>query len=216
MKRAVIFDLDGTLLDTIDSMEAAGTQMLREMGLPRQPRERYRQFAGDGAKMLVTRALEAGGVTDPAEVERAFSIYMGYFAKTCTYHVVPYPGIPELLQELKQRGLRLAVLSNKPDRQTRDVVERCFGTAEFDLILGQRDGVPKKPAPDGALWIAREFSLSPEEFLYVGDTNVDMQTGLAAGMPAVGVLWGFRDRKELEENHAWRIIDHPAELLELL
>lgn len=216
MKRAVIFDLDGTLLDTIDSMEAAGTQMLREMGLPRQPRERYRQFAGDGAKMLVARALEAGGVTDPAEVERAFSIYMGYFAKTCTYHVVPYPGIPELLQELKQRGLRLAVLSNKPDRQTRDVVERCFGTAEFDLILGQRDGVPKKPAPDGALWIAREFSLSPEEFLYVGDTNVDMQTGLAAGMPAVGVLWGFRDRKELEENHAWRIIDHPAELLELL
>lgn len=216
MKRAIIFDLDGTLLDTIDSMEAAGTKMLQEMGLPRQPRDRYRQFAGDGAKMLVTRALEAGGVTDPAEVERAFSVYMGYFARTCTYHVVPYPGISELLRALKQKGLRLAVLSNKPDQQTRDVVERCFGDAAFDLVFGQRDGMPKKPAPDGAIQIARKFSVSPEECLYVGDTNVDMQTGLAAGMQTVGVLWGFRDRKELEENHAWRIIADPAELLQLL
>ena len=216
MKQAVIFDLDGTLLDTIDSMEAAGSQMLAEMGLPRQPRDSYRRFAGDGAKTLVARALAAGGVSDPSEVERAFAIYMGYFSKTCTYHVEPYPGIPQLLQELKRRGLRLAVLSNKPDRQTADVIRRCFGDGLFDLVWGQRDGVPKKPAPDGALGIAAEFGLSPAEILYVGDTNVDMQTAQNAGMPSVGVLWGFRDRQELEENHAWRIIERPESLLELL
>lgn len=216
MIKAVIFDLDGTLLNTIESMEAAGSRMLRDFGLTPRPAEEYKQYAGDGAKTLVRRVLAAAGKPDEGLLERAFPVYMGYFAQTCGYHVEPYPGIRELLTALSQRNIRLAVLSNKPHQQTVDVVTAYFGTKLFDLVMGQSEAFPKKPAPDGALWMAKEFGVLPSECLYLGDTNVDMQTGKAAGMKTVGVLWGFRDEKELKENHADAIIRHPMEALELL
>ncbi|MBS7175422.1 HAD family hydrolase [Massiliimalia timonensis] len=214
--KAVIFDLDGTLLNTVESMEAAGSKMLKDLGLSPRPAEEYKLYAGDGAKTLVERVLHACGKDDPALLEKAFPIYMGYFEKTCTYHVAPYPGIVELLQELKRRMVKLAVLSNKPHQQTVDVISRYFPEHLFDYVQGQCESVPKKPSPVGAKKIAEQFGIEAKDCFYVGDTNVDMQTGKSAGMKTIGVLWGFRTERELRENHADRIIASPKQLLELL
>lgn len=216
MIKTVIFDLDGTLLNTVKSMEKAGSSMLRELHLPEQPEEAYKAFAGDGAKTLVERVLKASGQTDDSIIDEAYQVYMKYFANTCTYQVAPYDGIIELLKQLKQKNLKLAVLSNKPHQQTIDVVDTYFGNAFFDMIQGHGVDFPKKPSPDGALWIAKQFGVKPCECIYVGDTNVDMQTGKSAGMKTMGVLWGFRDRKELEDNQADEIIEHPLQILDFI
>ena len=217
LKRAVIFDLDGTLLDTVASMAKAGNQMLADFGYPPRPQEEYRYFAGDGARCLVHRVLVAAakeGLLD--REEQAYQAYMRYFQDTCTFSVVPYAGILDLLFALQSRRMLLAVLSNKPHAQTLSVIQRYFAGDLFSIVQGQTEEIPKKPDPTGALAIAKRLSVLPSECLYVGDTNTDMQTGLAAGMETVGVLWGFRDRKELEENHAAHIVSNPMEILDLL
>lgn len=129
------------------------------------------------------------------------------------YQVKPYEGIPELLEELKKRGMKIAVLSNKPHHATLDVIESLFGKDYFDVVQGQVDGVPIKPDPAGVFRILDRFGLNADEVLYMGDTATDMKTGKAAGAFTVGVLWGFRDRKELEEGHADAIIAQPLDLL---
>ncbi|MFW5675379.1 MAG: HAD family hydrolase, partial [Acetivibrio ethanolgignens] len=137
------------------------------------------------------------------------------FKKDCTYKVKPFDGIPELLREAKVRGIKLSVVSNKPHERTVEVIDKLFGKDVFDMVVGQREGIARKPDPFGALEAARSFGLKPEECRYIGDTNVDMETGHRAGMFTVGVLWGFRDRAELEANHADAIVAEPKELLEL-
>lgn len=215
MIKAVIFDLDGTLIDTVDSMAEAGNRMLEAVALQALPRDAYKYFAGDGADMLVKRALIAAGDTELRKFSAAKEVYNKLFETYCTYHVCPYDGIPETLQALKERGIKIAVLSNKPHAQTPKVVEAYFGTI-FDAVQGQSDTVRKKPSPDGALLIAEKLGVMPEECLYVGDTNVDMQTGNAAGMFTLGVLWGFRTEQELRENNAKVIISEPKEILAYL
>lgn len=213
MYKGMIFDLDGTLADTVESMAAAGNKALEVCGLKAQPVESYKYFAGDGADTLVRRALAAAGDSEGIWFEKAFAEYKLFFQKDCTYKVKPYDGICAMLEEVKKKGIKIAVVSNKPHERTLEVVETLFGKGFFDMVVGQREGIAKKPDPVGVLEAVRAFGLAPEECLYIGDTNVDMETGHRAGMFTVGVLWGFRDREELEANHADRIVAEPGELL---
>lgn len=208
--------MDGTLADTVDSMAYSANLALRELGFPEQPAERFKSFAGDGAKELVKRCLRASGDESCSRFEDMQRLYRMYFSKYCMYHVRPYEGILHLLEVMKQKGLKIAVLSNKPHAQAVDVVESIFGKGYFDYVQGQTEAVPRKPNPTGALRIAEYFGVKASECLYMGDTNTDMQTGKAAGMFTAGVLWGFRTRDELEENHADLIVGHPSEIEALL
>ena len=213
MKKAVIFDLDGTLSDSIASMKYCGDRALAPFGYGPFPESDYKYFVGDGAANLIKRALKAGGDEDLVHFEEAFALYKKFFADDCMYQVKPYSGIPELLAALKEKGLKIAVLSNKPHDQTIDVIETLFGTGYFDIIQGQKDELPIKPDPAGVFAILKQLNLTAEDILYLGDTATDMKTGKSAGAFTVGALWGFRDRKELEEGHADAIIGHPLELL---
>lgn len=214
MKRAVIFDLDGTLSDSIASIKYCADRALAAFGYGAFPESDYKYFVGDGAANLIRRALAATSDTAQERFEAVFALYKEYFAKDCMYQVKPYEGVPELLEELKKRGLKLAVLSNKPHDQTLDVIEALFGRGYFDLVQGQKDGLPIKPDPAGVFAILEEFQLEAADILYLGDTATDMKTGKRAGAFTVGALWGFRDRRELEEAHADAIIGHPLELLD--
>ncbi|MBU9724827.1 HAD family hydrolase [Diplocloster modestus] len=216
MWKAVLFDLDGTLADTLKSLHYCTNRSLEYCGLAGHPMEAYKTMVGDGAAKLLERALIAAGDTQLKNMEKITAKYKEVFAKDCMYEVKPYDGIPELLDTLKERGIKIAVLSNKPHAQTINVVETLFGKGYFDHVQGQQEGIRRKPYPDGALAIAAEFGIEPADCLYLGDTNTDMQTGNAAGMHTVGVTWGFRDREELEANHAQDIIDYPMDLRRLL
>ena len=213
MKKAVIFDLDGTLADTIASITYCGNLALSRFGLSSFGEEDYKHFVGDGAAMLVRRALLAAGDERLEHFDEVYEAYLEIFAKDCMYQVKPYEGICALLEELKRLSVRIAVLSNKPDRDSLRVVEALFGKGYFDFVQGQREDIPRKPDPAGVYRIMEAFGLPAGDFLYVGDSGVDMKTGRAAGIFTVGVLWGFRDRKELVENGADAVISKPLELL---
>lgn len=212
MKKAVIFDLDGTLADTIASITHCGNLALSRFGLPSFQEEDYKRFVGDGAAMLIRRALLAAGDGKLSHFDQVYEAYLKIFAEGCMYQVKPYDGIVPLLEKLKHLGVRIAVLSNKPDADSLRVVEELFGKGFFDFVQGQREDVPRKPDPAGVYRIMEHFGLPASDFLYVGDSGVDMRTGKAAGIFTVGVLWGFRDRKELVENRADAVIAGPQEL----
>ena len=216
MKKIVIFDLDGTLSDSIFSMKYCADRALAAVGLGPFTEDEYKIFVGDGAETLIERALTAAGDTGWKYKDVVYPLYLKYFAKDCMYGVKPYDGIPELIAKLKEQGIRIAVLSNKPHLQTIDVIVSLFGEGCFDCILGQRDGYPVKPDPCGVFEILRQMKLKPEDVLYLGDTATDMKTGKSAGAFTVGALWGFRDRKELENGGADVVISHPLEVLDYL
>ena len=216
MKKAVIFDLDGTLSDSINSIKYCADKALAPCGIGPFSMKQYCYFIGDGAANLIKRALLAGGDTELKYFDEAFSRYKEIFREHCMYQVVPYQGVPELLAALKESGVRIAVLSNKPHAETIRVVETLFGKGYFDVIQGQREGVAIKPSPEGVFQILVQLFLKAEDILYLGDTATDMKTGKNAGAFTVGALWGFRERQELEESHADAIIEHPMQLLEYL
>lgn len=216
MYKACIFDLDGTLTDTLESLTYSVNETLREMQLPGITAAQCRSFVGNGARYLMERTLEAVGDTSLSGIEQAMEIYGRIFGENCTYHVTPYEGIVEMLQTLKSGGVRLAVLSNKPHVQAVDVVNSFFEEGTFTYVQGQMEGVPRKPDPAAALMIAERMQVSQEECVYIGDSDVDMQTGNAAGMVTVGVSWGFRSREVLEEHGAKYIIDKPQELVKII
>lgn len=189
MIKACIFDLDGTLAYTLDSMAVVGNEVVRKYGLKPMPIENYRYYCGNGADMLVKRLLVDAGDPELLHYEEARALYRKEFDKDPFYKIQHYPGMPETLKELKKRGVKLGVCSNKPHEAAVKVVERMFGSQIFDAVMGQSDSVRKKPAPDGPLKIAEQFGIKPEECMYLGDSGTDMQTGKAAGMYTVGVLW---------------------------
>lgn len=215
-KRLCIFDLDGTLADTVESIAYSANLALKELKLSPQPTDAFRYFAGDGVYELTKRCLAASGDHQGMYYEAFLEHYRQAFSKYCMYRVKPFEGICPMLKALKKRGILCAVLSNKPHRQTVDVVKQLFGEEIFNFVQGQQEGIPRKPDPTGALHIAELAGVSPDSCLYVGDTDTDMQTGRNAGMHTVGVLWGFRDREELEKNHAEYVISSPEKILELL
>ncbi len=214
MIKVCIFDLDGTLTATLESIARPINRMLEHFGLAPHPVEKYKYYAGDGLEESVRRALKEAGDTDEAHVREGVPLAGGWLQEDPLYHVKPYPHIVETLTELKRRGIRLAVFSNKPHKAAVDVVKTIFGKETFAWIQGQSEEVPRKPDPAGALAIMKRLSVCPEECLYFGDTNTDMQTGRGAGIFTVGVTWGFRPRSELEQYHADRIIDSPLEILD--
>ncbi len=224
MIKACIFDLDGTLADTLESMAVAANDALEAAGYPALPVDNYKYYAGDGAKTLVERALKDAAAACHKDVQmamtkdfdRIYGMYSDRFREDCTYKVTVYEGILAMLLELRHRGIKTAVLSNKPHERVLDVIGKLFGEGWFDHVLGQQETVPKKPNPAGALITAKALGVSPDECMYFGDTNVDMQTGNAAGMDTVGVLWGFRTRAELEENQAHHIAAHPQDIVALV
>ncbi|MEE1314820.1 MAG: HAD family hydrolase [Faecalimonas sp.] len=216
MKRVCIFDLDGTLTDTLESITYCVNLTLQELGLPEITREQCRAFVGNGARFLIEESLRAAGDTEISQIERAMEVYGRIFGRHCTYRVEPYEGIEDLLADLKSQGLKLAVLSNKPDAQTKDVVAKFFGSDIFNYIQGQCEGIPRKPDPAAAQWIAKEFGVDTEECIYIGDSEVDMLTARAAGMESVGVTWGFRTEEVLQKHGATHIIHHPRELLTII
>ena len=216
MKAAVIFDLDGTLSDSIHSIKYCADQAVADFGYGPFSEQQYKYFVGDGAANLIKRALAAGGDREGSHFEEAFAKYREIFRENCMYRVEPYEGIRELLAALKEKNVKIAVLSNKPHAETVNVIETLFGKDYFDVIQGQKENVAIKPSPEGVFQILEQLGLTADDILYLGDTSTDMKTGKSAGAFTVGALWGFREREELEENHADAIIGHPLDLLDFL
>lgn len=211
-----IFDLDGTLADTLDSLTFSVNETLKEMGLLPITAEKCRQFVGNGARVLMEKSLLEAGEADLRRMDEAMQIYGRIFDVNCTYHVVPYEGISDMLQAMRQKGMKLAVLSNKPHRQTVHVVETVFGKGVFQHIQGQMENIPRKPDPKAALKIAEALGVSTEDTVYIGDSEVDIATGTNAHMMTIGVTWGFRGRAILQEAGAAYIADSPEEILKLI
>ncbi|HET6162773.1 MAG TPA: HAD family hydrolase [Planctomycetota bacterium] len=208
--RGVVFDLDGTLADTLATIAGVANFALRSLDLPEHPRDAYRTMVGDGIVVLCRRALPPDRKELEAELlARVRARYADHYLDGARL----YDGMRELLLDLKQRGARLGVLSNKPDELTRKTVDGLGVGALFDVVMGQREGVAPKPDPAGAVEMRTALGLPAHEILYVGDTAIDMQTARAAGFPSVGVLWGFRPLRELKENGADFLAMRPAEIL---
>ncbi|MSR65081.1 MAG: HAD family hydrolase [Verrucomicrobiae bacterium] len=211
--RAVLFDLDGTLADTLADLANATNQALAQLGCPTHPVEAYRCFVGDGAHNLLLRVLPPG---QRDRVEEGVRLMREYYEAHCFDLTRLYPGVSELVAALQKRACPLAVLSNKPHDFTKRVVAHYFQTSPFAIVKGQLPDIPLKPDPTAALRIANELGVPPGEWLYLGDTNTDMRTARAAGMRAVGVLWGFRGREELLESGAEALVARPDEILHLV
>ena len=213
--KGVIFDLDGTLLDTLEDLGTSLNRVLRRKGYPTHSMETYRQFVGEGAGRLVTRALPEDQRGDGV-VKECLQAYKREYSNCWNVHTKPYEGIGELLDELTHRNIKMAVLSNKPHKYTVMCVSELLPNWRFDVVFGEQHHVPRKPNPAGALEIVSMLGCSPENFVFLGDTAIDIRTGLAAGMFAVGVLWGFRSKEELEESGAQALIQSPSELLAVM
>lgn len=210
--QAALFDLDGTLTDTLQDIADAMNRALTQHGLPTWTTEEYKYLVGDGVKILAQRAVRQR--QDLADAVR--QTYQAWYGSHNQVTTRPYAGIADMLAALKARGIRLAVLSNKPHADTIHVVAHYFPDVTFDQVRGQQEGVPVKPDPTGALAIAQAMGIAPNNFVYLGDTSVDMRCACNAGMHPVGVLWGFRQEDELRESGAEAVIRHPMELMDLL
>lgn len=211
--RAVVFDLDGTLVDTLEDIAAATNYALTAAGFAAWPLPAFRELVGEGARRLIEKALPPDR---QAQVEPVLQAFLARYEAQLLVHTRPYPGVEAMLDALAAHGLTLAVLSNKPDALTRRVVEGRVGSARFAAVVGQRPGVPRKPDPTSALRLADELSIPPGDWLYVGDTRTDMQTAVGADMLPVGALWGYRGREELLAAGARHLLHDPAELPDLL
>lgn len=216
VQKAVVFDLDGTLADTLTSIAYCGNRALQAVPYPPFPEERYKTFVGDGADELVRRMVRASGDEQEVTYPIVRAKYKEYFDRDAMYEVKPYDGICETIAALKNCGIRIAVLTNKPHAQAIEVVETLFGAGTFDLIVGQDPSRERKPSPQGVFYIAKQLGISPEEIVYLGDTDTDMITGTRAGAYTVGVLWGFRTAEELLANGARRLIRKPQELVTMI
>ncbi len=209
---AAVFDLDGTLLDTLQDISEAANRSLQQHGHDMHPQEAFCHFVGDGPDVLFQRAIQAESVDDP-RVTRLVETYQTECTVQDDKSTSLYDGIPELLTALNQYDIPLTILTNKLQPHAELCVERFMSQWRWQIVLGSGDHVPKKPDPKGALQVAATLGAAPKSCLYFGDTDVDMLTAKRAGMTAVGVLWGFRDRAELERTGADFIIEHPSELL---
>ncbi|MHB8763835.1 MAG: HAD family hydrolase [Deferrisomatales bacterium] len=214
-RTAVIFDLDGTLVDSLEDLADSMNAVLTRAGLPGHPLAAYRYFVGEGIEALVLRALPADRRDEAAHAGFVAAMREEY-GRRYLDKTRPYPGVPELLDGLTARGVPLAVLSNKPHGPTVEMVAKLLGRWPFRAVAGARPGVPKKPDPTAAVAIAAELGVAPGSVVYVGDTATDMRTAGAAGMFGVGVLWGFRTADELREAGARALVGKPGEILGLL
>lgn len=213
--RAILFDLDGTLLDTLADLANCMNSVLLQHGFPTHLPETYKHFVGDGVETLVRRSLPEQN-RDPATLAKCLAGMLEEYGRRWMENTGPYPGVPELLDALTERKLKMAIFSNKNDEFTQLTVQEFLTKWRFEAVVGARPSAPKKPDPTMPLAIARQFGMAPADFLYVGDTDTDMQTATSAGMHAVGALWGFRGAEELLRSGAQALVEKPADILQLL
>ncbi|HWQ78419.1 MAG TPA: HAD family hydrolase [Anaerovoracaceae bacterium] len=212
--RAVIFDLDGTLLDTVDDLADSMNAALKHWGFPEHTASDYKRLIGNGLRNLAEVSLP-GPNRDDETIDCCLSYMRAEYEKRWSEKTRPYPGIPELLDELARRQIKMAVLSNKAHTFTRKIIETLLPDWKFDAVFGERLSIPRKPDPQTSFEIAGLLDIPVEEFIFLGDSGVDMKTAHAAGMLPVGALWGFRPMEELKENGAKFLISKPLELLKL-
>ena len=215
MKKLLIFDLDGTLLDSLVDLADSANHILTRHGFPAHPVDAYRYFVGDGMPTLIRRILPDGYKTGQMH-ETCLQEFKAYYSIHMYDKTTVYPGVTEVLEELQRRGIKIAMATNKVQTAVSPLMTDYFPMIQFSALIGQREGVPVKPDPQVVYDILAETGCSQEETLYLGDTNVDMMTAHRAGVEAVGVLWGYRTREELEGEHAEYIISTPNEILELI
>jgi phosphoglycolate phosphatase len=211
---AVIFDLDGTLIDSLHDIADAMNRVLTANGFPTHPYDSYRTFVGKGLRNLTEMALPAS-VTEENIIKNVHVELLTDYKRHFAEKTALYPGIEELLDALTKNNIGLAILSNKADTITQRIAEKLLSRWPFALIIGTGDAIPRKPDPTGAYLCASALQVEPERCVYVGDSGIDMQTANRTGMLPVGVTWGFRSREELESHGASIIIEHPSELLSL-
>ncbi len=213
MTKAIVFDLDGTLLDTLTDLAASTNYALRSCGMPEHSIDDVRRFVGNGVRMLMTRAVP-DGESNP-RFDEAFSVFRQHYMQHCLDTTCPYPGIMEALARLKEKGMMLAIVSNKMQAATEELRQHFF-SQYIDVAIGESAAIRKKPAPDTVNEALRLLGISHEEAIYVGDSDVDIDTARAAMMPCASVLWGFRDRQFLLNHGATRLLSSPEELLSLV
>ncbi len=213
--KAVLFDLDGTLLDTLEDIANSANSTFIKNGLPANEVDAYRYFVGEGVTMLISRALPAEK-RDSDIIAKCVKGFREDYSRNWNVNTRPYEGVPELLDSLAAKRIKMAVLSNKPDDFTKQCVSALLPNHNFEIILGQRPGIPIKPDPFSALQIADSLGIAPSRFLYLGDSAIDIETAVRAGMFPVGALWGFRPLEELREHGAQAVIKRPMDLLGLL
>jgi phosphoglycolate phosphatase len=217
LPQAILFDLDGTLLDTLADLADTANTVLEAQGYPTHAHDAYRQFIGDGVATLFRRALPAGEPeAHPHLIDHCAETFKARYAETWNRHTRPYDGVPALIETLHARSVPMAVLSNKPDEFTRRCIAHFFDPGAFRVIVGDRPGHPRKPHPDGALEIAAALGAAPSAVWYLGDSSVDMTTATRAGMVPLGAAWGFRSVEELLETGAQVILHRPHDLLDLI
>ena len=212
MKRAVIFDLDGTLLNTLEDLRDSVNVALVSNGLPERTLKEVRQFVGNGIHKLIEQAVPEGASEEV--VEQVFHDFRSYYMEHCEDKTRVYPGIGKLLAELKRREVSMAIVSNKADAAVKELAKRYF--PEITVAIGEREGIARKPAPDSVFEAMRLLGVSREETLYAGDSDVDVATAGNAGLPCVAVTWGFREEAFLRSLNPAFVIHQPEELLKLL
>lgn len=211
----MLFDLDGTLLDTLRDIADSMNFALEQLGFPPHPVDAYRYFIGDSVKLMVSRALPENA-RDENTIEKCRQASSQEYASRWDKTTKPYPHIPQLLTELDKLKIRKTILSNKPDEFTKPMVAKILPEFSFDIVLGVNPSIKRKPDPGAALLIADKLGIPAEKFLYLGDTNTDMQTAAASGMYAVGALWGYRDAKELLAHGAKALAEKPLDVLKII
>lgn len=215
MTHLIIFDLDGTLLNTIDDLAISTNYALRQFGFPEHSLPEYPYFVGNGITRLIERALPEDH-RNTETVCRVKEKFVGYYQQHKTDRTRPYPGIPALLEVLNEKGIRLAVASNKYHQGTEELIRHYFGSSLFCAVAGQKEGIPVKPDPAIIRSILEQTGIASADTLYIGDSGVDMQTAANSGVASVGVTWGFRPRKELEASGAQHIAEQPQDILKFI
>lgn len=212
MIKAVLFDMDGTLVDTLDDLTAALNFTLKQLGCPLRTKEEVRSFVGNGLSVLVELSLPTWA---KGKKEEGLRIFKEYYSKHLADFTATYEGICDLVAEVKNRGYKLAVISNKVQLALDALIERFFGKS-FDFVLGQRSDIPSKPAPDGVILAMDALGVAREECVYVGDSDVDLATACNARVKCISCSWGFKTKEELEKLNAQTIIENPSQLLQLI
>jgi len=208
-----MFDLDGTLLDTLEDITGCVNVCLDTMGDGPRSREEVRCMVGDGVDVLCALALTR---STPGRIARMKELIKEYYLEQPAVSTAPFDGVAGMLDSLKGSGLKMTILSNRPQAMTTLLVERFFPGGMFDAVVGQRDGIPRKPDPSGAIMITKRMGISPGTVLYTGDSPVDVITGKAAGMHTAAVTWGFRSVEQLRAEHPDFLADNPGELLDFV
>lgn len=204
-----IFDLDGTILDTLEDLYLAVNEALRAHGMPARTLAQVRQFVGNGIRKLIERAVPEG--TAEAEITAVHETFTAYYTLHCADHTKPYDGIPELLARLREQGIRTAVVSNKADYAVQSLCAQYF-PGQFDAVAGEREGVRRKPAPDAVNAVLETLGIERTAAVYIGDSDVDVETAKNATIPCISVLWGFRTEAFLRAHGAVQLAENPAEV----